>query len=109
MKSKIRPKRRGTTRAEPVGVGRLSIPYKVYPDLGVFNPWSVKTQEDEENYYKSLLYGCRECDRIEPSIEFMLYHRCTKNGKSKYEQHQQEALNRKKEKLKKMKMKNETL
>lgn len=73
--------------------------YKVYPDLGVITPWSVKTQEDEENYYKSLLYGCRECDRIEPSIEFMLYHRCTKNGKSKYEQHQQEALNRMKAKI----------
>ena len=72
--------------------------YKVYPDLGVINPWStVKTQEDEENYYKSLLYGCKECDRIEPSLQFMLYHRCTKNGKSKYKQHQQEALDRKKE------------
>jgi hypothetical protein len=76
----------------------LSI-YKVYPDLGVINPWSaVKMQKDEEIYYKSLLYGCRECDRIEPSLQFMLYHRCTKNGKSKYKQHQQEALNRKKEK-----------
>ena len=77
------------------------IPYKVYPDLGVINPSSaaVKTKEDnEENYYKSLLYGCRECDRIEPSLQFMLYHKCTKNGKSKYEQHQQEALNRQKEK-----------
>ena len=82
----------------------LSPIYKVYPDLGVINPWSaVKTQEDEENYYKSLLYGCRECDRIEPSLQFMLYHRCTKNGKSKYKQHQQEALNRKKEKLEKNK------
>ena len=50
----------------------LSPIYKVYPDLGVINPWSaVKTQEDEENYYKSLLYGCRECDRIEPSLQFM--------------------------------------
>ena len=82
----------------------LSPIYKVYPDLGVINPWSaVKTQEDEENYYKSLLYGCRECDRIEPSLQFMLHHRCTKNGKSKYKQHQQEALNRKKEKLEKNK------
>jgi hypothetical protein len=73
----------------------LSPIYKVYPDLGVINPWSaVKTQEDEENYYKSLLYGCRECDRIEPSLQFMLYHRCTKNGKSKYKQHQQELMSR---------------
>jgi hypothetical protein len=71
--------------------------YKVYPDLGVINPWlAVKTQEVEENYYKSLLYGCKECDRIEPSLQFMLYHRCTKNGKSKYKQHQQEALDRRK-------------
>ena len=83
----------------------LSPIYKVYPDLGVINPWSaVKTQEKEENYYKSLLYGCRECDRIEPSLQFMLYHRCTKNGKSKYKQHQQEALNRTKEKLEKVKI-----
>jgi hypothetical protein len=74
--------------------------YKVYPDLGMINPCSIlETQQDEENYYKSLLYGCKECDRIEPSLQFMLYHRCTKNGKSKYKQHQQEALNRKKEKL----------
>ena len=82
----------------------LSTPiYKVYPDLGVINPWSaLETQEDEENYYKSLLYGCRECDRIEPSLQFMLYHRCTKNVKSKYKQHQQEALNRKKEKEKEL-------
>jgi hypothetical protein len=80
-------------------VGTVLIPYKVYPDLGVIAPWSVKTDEDEYNYYKSLLYGCRECDRIEPSLEFMLYHKCTKNSKSKYEQHQREALNRKKEKL----------
>jgi hypothetical protein len=71
--------------------------YKVYPDLGVINPWStVKTQEDEENYYKSLLYGCKECDRIEPSLQFMLYHRCTKNGKSKYKQHQQETRDKRK-------------
>jgi hypothetical protein len=77
----------------------LSSPiYKVYPDLGVINPCSaIKTQEDEENFYKSLLYGCKECDRIEPSLQFMLYHSCTKNGKSKYKQHQQEALDRKKE------------
>ena len=77
-------------------MGTVLIPYKVYPDLGVIARWSVKTDEDEDNYYKSLLYGCRECDRIEPSLEFMLYHKCTKNSKSKYEQHQREALNRKK-------------
>lgn len=48
--------------------GKLSIPYQLYSSLGVINPWTVKTQEDEDNYYKSLLYGCRECDRIEPSL-----------------------------------------
>ena len=69
----------------------------------MINPGSIKTQEDEENYYKSLLYGCKECDRIELSLEFMIYHKCTKNGKSKYEQHQQEALNRQKEREAKLK------
>ena len=83
-----------TARAAAGAVERLSVPYKVYPELDVINPWSVKTQE-EDNYYKSLLYGCRECDRIEPSLKFMLCHRCSHNGKSKYEQHQREALERK--------------
>jgi hypothetical protein len=95
------------TNKMKTGVGeaeRLLVPYQVYPDFCVIYPWSVKTQEDEENYYKSLLYGCRECDRIEPSIEFMLYHRCTKNGKSKYEQHQQELMSRR---LKQVKSKKE--
>lgn len=96
-----------TARAAAGALERLSLPYKVYPDLGVINPWSVKTQEDEVNYYKSLLYGCRECDRIEPSIEFMLCHKCTKNGKSKYEQHQQEALNRKLKLISKKEMEQE--
>lgn len=96
-----------TARAAAGSVERLSVPYKVYPDLGVINPWSVKTQEDEVNYYKSLLYGCRECDRIEPSIEFMLCHKCAKNGKSKYEQHQQEALNRKLKLISKKEMEQE--
>lgn len=96
-----------TARAAAGAVGRLSVPYKVHPDLGVINRWSVKTQEDEENYYKSLLYGCRECDRIEPSMEFMLCHKCTKNGKSKYEQHKQEALNRKLKLVSKKEMKQE--
>ncbi|HSF50377.1 MAG TPA: hypothetical protein VLA74_06415 [Nitrososphaeraceae archaeon] len=77
--------------------GKLSIPYQLYSSLGVINPWTVKTQEDEDNYYKSLLYGCRECDRIEPSLKFMLCHRCSQNGKSKYEQDQREA--RKKEEV----------
>lgn len=66
---------RRVTTTVTAAAGTLSVPYKVYPDLGVINPLSVKTQQDEENYYKSLLYGCRECDRIEPSIEFMLCHK----------------------------------
>ena len=103
-----------TARAAAGAVERLSVPYKVYPELDVINPWSVKTQEDEVNYYKSLLYGCRECDRIEASIEFMLCHKCTKNGKSKYEQHQQEALKRKlklisKKEMERKKVKNQKM
>lgn len=91
-----RSRKATTTSSSLAGTGgRLSIPYQVCSDLGVINPWTVKTQEDEENYYKSLLYGCRECDRIEPSLKFMLCHRCSHNGKSKYEQHQLEALERK--------------
>jgi hypothetical protein len=74
---------------------KLSVPYQVYSDLGYIDPWSVKTMEQEENYYKSLLYGCMKCDRIESSIQLILIHDCSNNGKSKYEQHQQEALNRK--------------
>ena len=88
-----------TTPEEFSGVGRRSsVPYQVYPDFGVINPGSVKTQEDQDNYYKSLLYGCKECDRIELSLEFMLSHYCSHNGKSKYEQHQREALERIREK-----------
>lgn len=91
-----RSRKATTTSSSLAGTGgRLSIPYQVCSDLGVINPWTVKTQEDEDNYYKSLLYGCRECDRIEPSLKFMLCHRCSHNGKSKYEQHQLEALERK--------------
>lgn len=87
-----------TTSSSLAGTGgKLSISYQLYSDLGVINPWTVKTQEDEDNYYKSLLYGCRECDRIEPSLKFMLCHRCSHNGKSKYEQDQREA--RKKEEV----------
>ncbi|MGE5863273.1 MAG: hypothetical protein ACM31H_05825, partial [Nitrososphaerales archaeon] len=64
-----------TARAAAGALERLSVSYEVYQDLGVINPWSVKTQEDEVNYCKSLLYGSREYDRIEPSIEFMLCHK----------------------------------
>ena len=37
----------------------LSLTYQVYSDLGEINPYSVKTEEDEENYYKSLLWVVR--------------------------------------------------
>lgn len=40
-----------TTSSSLAGTGgRLSVPYQIYSDLGVINPWTVKTQEDEENY-----------------------------------------------------------
>src|SRR5574339_286844 len=94
--NECRNRNAATTSSSLAGTGgRLSIRYQVCSDLGVINPWTVKTEEAAENYYKSLLYGCRECDRIEPSLKFMLCHRCTHNGKSKYEQHQLEALERK--------------
>lgn len=74
-----------------------SPPYQVYWDLGKIDH-SVKTEEDEENYYKSLLYGCKYCDLIEDSELLMIVHICSENGKSKYEQHYMEAFNRKLEK-----------
>ena len=78
----------------------LSPTYQVYSDLGYIDPdTDVKTEEDVENYYKSLLYGCLNCDLILENQMFMDMHFCSRNGKSKYYEHQQEALNRKIEKL----------
>ena len=66
----------GTTPATLQGVGgRLSVPIRLYPELGIIDPLKVKTLEDEENYYKSLLYGCRFCD-IQDHILQVIIHRC---------------------------------
>ena len=64
-----------------------SPPYQVYWNLGKIHPNSVKTEQDEENYYKSLWYGCKYCDLIEDSERFMVTHFSSNNGKCKYEQH----------------------
>ena len=61
----------------------LSPIYKVYPDLEDIDPESVET-EDEENYYKSLLWGCKNCDLIKENRMFMVVHFCSRNDKSKY-------------------------
>ena len=63
------------------------------------DPDSVKTEEDEQNYYNSLLYGCKNCDLISENRMYRVRHLCSRNGKSKYELHQQEAMNRKIAKL----------
>ena len=65
------------------------------------DPYSVETEQDEELYYKSLLYGCKNCDLILENRMYMVTHLCSRNNKSKYEQHQMEAMNRKLERLKK--------
>ena len=61
----------------------------------------METEEDEELYYKSLLYGCKNCDLISENRMYLVTHHCSRNGKSKYYEHQQELINRKLEKLKK--------
>lgn len=77
-------------------------PYQIYSDLGVIDPWSIKTCQDLIDYNNSLFYGCQDCDKVSTSHMAMVIHHCLKNGKSKYEQHQQEALNRKIEKMSKV-------
>ena len=79
----------------------LSPIYKIYSDLEEIDPYSVETDEDKELYYKSLLYGCKKCDLISENKTYMVMHLCSRNGKSKYYEHQQEAMNRKLDKLKK--------
>lgn len=79
-----------------------SPPYKVYPDIEEISPESVQTEQDEELYHKSRLYGCRTCDITSENKMYMVIHGlhfCSNNGKSKYHQHQQEYINRKIEKL----------
>ena len=73
----------------------LSPIYKVYSDLEEIDPYSVETEEQEDLYYKSLLYGCKNCDLTSENRMYMVTHSCSRNGKSKYEQHQMEAMNRK--------------
>jgi hypothetical protein len=80
---------------------RLSQIYQVYSDLGYIDPNTVETEEDAKNYYKSLLYGCKKCDFNSENRMYMVTHLCSRNGKSQYELHQQQAMNRKLEKLNK--------
>ena len=79
----------------------LSPIYKVSPDLEEIDPNSVETEEDEELYYKSLQWGCKNCDLISENRMYLTIHQCSNNGKSKYFEHQNEYMNRKLEKLKK--------
>jgi hypothetical protein len=82
---------------------RLSPIYKVYSDIPEIDPYSVETEEQEDLYYKSLLYGCKNCDLTSENRMYMVTHFCPRNGKSNYELHQMEAMNRKLEKLKNVK------
>lgn len=82
---------------------QLSPIYQVYSDLGYIDPNTVETEEDAEKYYKSQLYGCKKCNLISENRMYMVTHLCSRNGKSKYEQHQMEAMNRKIQKLSKNK------
>jgi hypothetical protein len=77
----------------------LSPIYQIYSDLGYIDPKSVKNEEQEDLYYKSLLYGCKKCDLTSENRMYMVTHSCSRNGKSKYEQHQMDAFNRKIERL----------
>lgn len=65
----------------------LSLIYQIYSDLGEMDPYSVETEQDEELYYKSLLYGCKNCDLILENRMYMVTHLYSRNNKSKYEQH----------------------
>ena len=62
----------------------------------------MNTEEDEQNYYNSLLYECKNCDLISEKRMYMVMHYGSRNGKSKYELHLQEAMNRKIERLTKI-------
>jgi hypothetical protein len=81
----------------------LSPIYQIYSNLGEIDPYSVETEEQEDLYYKSLLYGCKNCDLISENKMYMVTHSCSRNGKSKYEKHQMEAMNREIQKLSKNK------
>ena len=79
----------------------LSPVYQIYSDLGYIDPESVETEQDEQDYYNSLLWGCKNCDLVKENRMYMVTHLCSRNNKSNYEQHQMEAMNRKLEKLNK--------
>ena len=78
-----------------------SLPYKVYPDIEEIDPNWVQSEQDEELYHKSRLYGCRHCDLISENRMYLMVHSCSNNGKSKYNEHQMDAFNRKIERLSK--------
>jgi hypothetical protein len=63
----------------------LSPVYQVYSDLGYIDPESVENEEQEDLYYKSLLWGCKKCDMISENRMYMVTHYCSRNGNSKYE------------------------
>ena len=65
----------------------LSPIYQVYSDLGKIDVYIVETEEDAENYYKSLLYGYINCDLTSENRMYLVTHYCSRNGKSKYELH----------------------
>jgi hypothetical protein len=69
--------------------------------LGYIDPESEETEQDEQDYYNSLLWSCKKCNHISENRMYMVTHLCSRNGKSKYYEHQQELINRKLEKLKK--------
>ena len=77
----------------------LSPIYQVYSDLEEIDSDSVETEEDEEMYYNSLLWGCKNCDLIKDNRMFMTFHFCSNNGKSRYHEHQQEFINKKLERM----------
>jgi hypothetical protein len=79
----------------------LSPIYQIYSDLGEMDPYSVETEEQEDLYYKSLLWDCKNCDLVSENKMYVITHLCPRNNKSNYEQHQMEAMNRKLERLKK--------
>ena len=79
----------------------LSPIYKVYSELPEIDPYSVETEEQEDLYYKSLLWGCKNCDLVSENKMYMAVHYCSRNNKSKYYEHQQEFINRKIDKLNK--------
>ncbi len=65
----------------------LSPVYQIYSDLGYIDTESVETEEQEDLYYKSLLWGCKNCDLVSENKMYVVTHLCLRNNKSNYEQH----------------------